>query len=216
MVFWRTYKRTCFLAYIWEGSLTSPHLSTLSNVLLIILTPLGFWKGLGFSQPRVPLRILESVNSNQASHPYPSDTAPNVSPSVHLVLVFCISFHPSMAVLHPAFSTAPCAHKWIVIRLLCILPLFTEQFLLCTSCFCIDAWLSVESIINLYSFQGSWGGCSSFIVTISGRESEDGMRKKRSEVRGELAFQIILLFPYVRAPVIALYHSVPFLVTLIF
>ena len=35
---------------------------------------------------------------------------------------------------------------------------------------------------------------SLFIFTIFGLESEDGMRKKRSQVRGELAFQITFFF----------------------
>lgn len=45
---------------------------------------------------------------------------------------------------------------------------------------------------------------------------KNGMRKKRSEERGELAFQILFIFSTVWAPVTGLNHSLPILVTLNF
>ena len=45
---------------------------------------------------------------------------------------------------------------------------------------------------------------------------KNGMRKKRSEERGELAFQILFIFSTVWAPVMGINYSLPVLVTLSF
>lgn len=181
--------------------------------------PLGFWEGLRFPPAQSPVRTSGSVHSTQASHPCHSDATPNASPL--LTQASCSFSHSLLAWLspHSALSMAPLApDEWASESSddggQESLHLLTEQFLPLPSYWCLTTWSKSHKPVV---FSRVSGGCSSiFIFPVSELGSENGMRKKRSEVRGEVAFQILFVFSTVWATIMGLNHLLLDLVTLSF
>lgn len=97
--------------------------------------------------PKVPFRNLGSVYSpaSHSCHWY----NPKCKPLCHLVFVFCLWFHPCMAVLLPSLSVALLAPIQIAVRVLCTLHFFTEQLLLLSLSISIPDYVKTGSVINL-------------------------------------------------------------------
>lgn len=140
-------QKTLLLGFHVEGFLASSHLSILSSDLLLILRPLGFWKGLRFHPAWSSLESWGEFYSGFSA------LSLRHSPKCKLLCPPSLCVLP-LILLSVAFLTQP--FPWLLVPPYGSLSGFSAPSTSSqsTSSFHTDAWLSAESIANFSLFTG--------------------------------------------------------------